>query len=132
MRKSEYLRLKKQIEAEYRHKLESLETVWHMVSTNGSSADGDDGPKRRNGGLNSAIKALLPALKLEATFNQPTVLELLKERSPELGATSASVSSALRRLEQDGLIGLVERGAGQRATTYSVLETPAPESVQGQ
>ena len=123
MKHTEYIRLKAQIEAEYKHKLESLETVWRLASS-GTSADGKDGrPKRRrNGGLNTAIKALLP--ELETGFSQPKVFEILRSRKPELEVTPASVSSALRRLEEDGDIEIVERGAGQRPSTYQVKIKP--------
>jgi hypothetical protein len=123
MRESEYSRLKAQIEKEYRQKLDALETVWKMANTNGHKPDAAKRTRRRrNGGLNSAISPLLSELKKQETFSQPQVLKLLQDQRPELAAsiTPAAVSSALRRMEEDGLIKLVLQGAGQRASTYRV------------
>jgi hypothetical protein len=121
MRESEYLRLKAQIEKEFKYKLEALDTIYKMSSTNGHHPDSNK-PKRRrrNGGLNSTIKPLLPELKQIGFFGQPKVLEMLRTAQPELEVTAAAVSSALRRLAEDGDIDLVEQGAGQRASTYRV------------
>ena len=129
MKEPEYLRLKAKIEKEFKYKLDALETVWKMASTNGHLPDSNR-PKRRRrtGGLNSAIKPLLPALKTVGTFSQPKVLEMLRSAQPELEVTAAAVSSALRRLAEDGDINLVEQGAGQRASTYRVLEAAVTET----
>ncbi|HEV8587709.1 MAG TPA: hypothetical protein VGQ72_02450 [Pyrinomonadaceae bacterium] len=122
MRESEYLRLKAQIEKDCQQKLQALETVWQLASTNGHKPVTSRKRRRRNGGLNSAITPLLPELKQQDTFSQPQVFTMLQEKQPELAATitPAAVSSALRRMEEDGLISLVVQGAGQRASTYRV------------
>src|SRR5207247_2379311 len=101
MKETEYSRLKAQIEKNYHHELDALETVWRISNTNGAKPDaGKPKRRRRNGGLNTAIAPLLPVLAIEGTFNQPKVFEMLRERRPELDVTPAAVSSALRRLEE--------------------------------
>lgn len=111
--------MKAEIEAEYRRKLESLEMVWKMsggASSNGSrTADTVLG----KGQLQKAVQHALA--DITGDFDLHDVWKKIRLNNPALAATlkQPSLSSALKRLAEDGTITAVSVGRGKRASIYS-------------
>jgi hypothetical protein len=120
----EYQRLKAEAEAEYRRKIEAIETVWKLSggaspipSTNGSRPN-ENGITR--GSLQEAVRHAYKLLSGEFThrdvYNQivasdPIFAAKIKCKMPSLSGT-------LKRLADDKELVLVEAGSGKRASKY--------------
>ena len=120
MNEREYNRLKSEIEADYRKKLDALDLVWKMsggVSKNGSRGSNAIIPK---GSLLKTVRDILPHLQGE--FSLHDVEDRIRNVNPGLAATlkRPSLSSALKRLESDHIISISTRGTGKRASKYRV------------
>jgi len=117
----EYERLKADAQAEYRRKLEAIETVWKMSGgQNGVTANSPQFARVGKGTLQEAVRAALPNIGGEFTlrnvYNQivlddPLLAERIKDRLP-------SISSALKRMADDHELVLVEAGSGKRPSKY--------------
>lgn len=120
----EYQRLKAEAEADYRRKLEAIETVWKL-SGGPSLAAIKNGTKSSETGLNKgalqeaarhAYKLLSGEFTHRDVFNKiaatdPTFAEQIKDKMP-------SLSGALKRMANDNELILVEGGSGKRASKY--------------
>jgi hypothetical protein len=120
----EYQRLKADAEAEYRRKIEAIETVWKLSggaatvpSANGAKSN-ENGISK--GSLQEAVRHAYKLLSGEFThrdvYNQiiasdPIFAAKIKDKMPSLSGT-------LKRLADDQELVLVEAGKGKRASKY--------------
>ena len=120
----EYQRLKADAEAEFRRKLEAIETVWKLSggiaaapSTNGAKANESGITK---GSLQQAVRDACRLLVGEFThrdvYNRitatdPVFADKIKDKMPSLSGT-------LKRLADEKELILVEAGSGKRASKY--------------
>jgi hypothetical protein len=112
MREREYLRLKRQIEAEYRQKMEALELVWKM---SGKVAGRPERIPR------VALQQLVRAFLDEAHDDEFTVDEVFKYvrlQTPGVVLNRASLSGVLQRFVRNGELELVSRGKGSKPSQY--------------
>ncbi len=117
MYEREYLRLKKEIEDRCRKDLEALERVWQL-----SKRDEPDN-KIKRGDLQNAIVRVVSELKQDFTAEQ--VLARLKTAAPEIGekTKASTVSSALKRMHENGEIDAVIRGIGRKPSVYRLKKS---------
>jgi len=113
MNEREYDRLRNEIEAEYHKKIEALELIWRMSN------------KAPTGLMTNGRGALLGAVRdavnqLYATFTIRDVEKVIKQQNAVVGShvRRASLSNTLKRLVEDGLLELVEKGQGKRPSSY--------------
>ena len=112
MREREYLRLKRQIEAEYRQKLEALELVWKM---SGKVAGRPERIPR------VALQQLVRAFLDEAhddEFTVDDVFRYVRQQTPAVVLNRASLSGILQRFVRNGELELVSRGKGSKPSRY--------------
>jgi hypothetical protein len=112
MREREYLRLKRQIEAEYQQKMEALELVWKM---SGKVAGRPERIPR------VALQQLVRAFLDEAHDGEFTVDEVFKYvrlQTPGVVLNRASLSGVLQRFVRNGELELVSRGKGSKPSRY--------------
>ena len=112
MREREYLRLKRQIEAEYRQKLEALELVWKM---SGKVAGRPERIPR------VALQQLVRAFLDEAHDDEFTVDEVFKYvrlQTPGVVLNRGSLAGVLQRFVRNGELELVSRGKGSKPSRY--------------
>jgi hypothetical protein len=112
MREREYLRLKRQIEAEYRQKLDALELVWKL---SGKVAGRPERIAR------VALQQLVRAFLDEAHDDEFTVDEVFKsvrQQTPGVVLNRASLSGVLQRFVRNGELELVSRGKGSKPSRY--------------
>jgi hypothetical protein len=122
MNEKQYLRLKRQIEAEYHKKLEALEMVYQMARPISSLTGKQLGMRTSSkGALRNALRSAFTSMSGE--FTPKVVLAKLRERDPAFAESvnKASLSSALARLAEGGEIELVEKGSGKRPSKYRVI-----------
>lgn len=128
MNERDYLKLKNKLDAEYKHKLDALNTVFMMAGGNlktvgkSSPAQGKvegGGQITRRGNLAKSIIKLLPELG-SRHFTVGEVHSQLVTRNPGEEFKESSTSSALVRMaaEVDGPVETVTAGKGRRATVY--------------
>ncbi|SRR5712692_2817014 len=120
MNQREYDKLKADAAAEYRRKLEAIETVWRMTggaSPNGASANATSTPIGK-GALQQAVKNTLQFISGEFTLRD--VEKQIQATDSALAAKikRPSLSSALKRLASEKEIVLVTAGSGKRASKY--------------
>ena len=124
MNQKEYERLKRKIEEESQKKLNAIEMVWEMSGSPAAKQTKRlETPQRaKRGFLSKAVKEVLSILPDE--FVPWDVEKLIFDKFPELQGTvkSASLSSTLKRMADDGEIKIVELGAGKRATRYTARQ----------
>jgi hypothetical protein len=112
MREREYLRLKRQIEAEYRQKLEALELVWKMSGKVGGR------PERL---ARVALQQFVRAFSAEAyddEFTVDDVFRYVRQQTPGVVLNRASLSGILQRFVRNGELELVSRGKGSKPSRY--------------
>jgi hypothetical protein len=113
MREREYLRLKRQIEVEYRQKLEALELVWKM---SGKVVAGR--PERiARVALQQFLRAFL-AEAHDAEFTVDEVFRYVRQQTPGVTLNRASLSGILQRFVRNGELELVSRGKGSKPSRY--------------
>jgi hypothetical protein len=114
----EYQRLKLEAEAEYRRKLEAIETVWKLSGGENQSGNGQREQKVGKGDLLRAVKSAAQVLPEGFTLRE--VEKHIQLSDPALAARikRPSLSSALKRLAADKQIAVVTTGIGKRASTY--------------
>jgi len=108
----QYLRLRRQIEDDYKKKLDALETVWRMVSD--PAAEPATSHPRQN---------LMPLVRdavatVDGPFTQTDLQEQLAAKNPSASIRRSSLASALRRLVDEGVLEIVERGVGKKPSIY--------------
>lgn len=115
MHQREYLRIKKQIEAEYLEKLRALDLVWALA--------GKDGIEKKNGQFRDSTLANAVRLTVERMDKSFTLRDVVGVCQAEVGngpvVRLASISGILKRMADRGAIKVVELGSGRRPTTYS-------------
>jgi hypothetical protein len=114
----EYERLKVEAAAEYRRKLEAIETVWRM-SGGASQNDADaQATTLGKGSLHQAVKNAVQVISGE--FTHRDVEKQIQVSDPAIAAKvkRPSLSSALKRLADEKEIVLVSAGRGKRASKY--------------
>lgn len=117
MNEREYNRMKSEIEAEYRRKLDALDLVWKMSNANRNGTQVAN-PLIGKGQLLKAVRQALPSIRGDFTLHD--IENRIRVDNPTLAATlkRPSLSSALKRLVKDGVIALVSVGAGKRPSKY--------------
>jgi len=119
MREREYLRLKRQIEAEYRQKLEALELVWKM------SGKVVGRPERiARVALQQFVRAFL-AEAHDDEFTVDAVFRYVRQQTPGVVLNRASLSGILQRFVRNGELELVSRGKGSKPSRYRRMEGAA-------
>ncbi len=118
MNEREYKRLKSEAEAEYRRKLEAIETVWKM--SGGASRNGAEAPSQvfGKGVLLKAVRHTLEEIRGDFTVRD--IESRIRIFNPTLAATvrRPSLSSTLKRLEESHEVELVLAGSGKRPSKY--------------
>jgi hypothetical protein len=114
MHEREYKRLRAEIEADYRKKLEALDLVWSM--SNGATRPGQNISGR--GAILLAVRTAVAGL--QSTFGPPEVESSIKKNDPALAPKirRASISNVLKKLVDEGTVEVVEKGQGRQASTY--------------
>jgi hypothetical protein len=111
----EYRRLRQQIEDDYRRKIDALEVVWKL-SANTSNGNSAEVPVKR-GTIDNLVRNVLGSMT--GQFSPRDVMEEM-QKIPDFpgGINRSSVSSALKRLADDGVLSVVQIGKGKRASRY--------------
>ncbi len=123
MKRSEYERLKKLIEDEYRRKLDALEVVWQMVATSAKPPVPGDGSSHFAKMIGDLID------RLPARFTVKEVESHLASMTQGAPINRSTVSHALKRMSVDqSKIRVSAVGAGKRPTVY---ERVAPKANGG-
>jgi hypothetical protein len=110
MRERDYLRLKRQIEADCCQKLEALELVWQVART-GRPAK----PPRT--AIQQLVQAFLSAWTGDE-FSLDEVFKYIRQTAPNLVVNRTSISGALRRLAINGELEMVFQGKGNKPSRY--------------
>lgn len=137
MKEREFIRLRREIRADYHKKIEALELVWRMLNESAPPPDpkkkrpkAENPPSSQDGGqahtqTAAQIKSVLGLM--DGQFTRNDVLRALRKQGIE--ANSSTVSHTLKRIESRGEIVLLSKGAGKRATVYCHPgQEPAPAS----
>lgn len=120
MNAKEYERLKAEAQAEYRRKLDAIETVWKMSGgKDAQPANGSTGSVGK-GALQQAVRSAL--LQVTGDFTLRDVYDQIKIIDPlfaeKLKDKLPSVSGTLKRMADDNELVLVETGRGKRPSKY--------------
>jgi hypothetical protein len=143
MTETEYLNLKQQIvahaerrhseiEAEKNKQLESLETVWGLFSTLGTF-ESVQATVANQGTfpLAEAVRQVLP--EMPSAFNINNIIGRIEAGGFDVKKpiNPTSVSGALRKMEDSGVLELVVAGKGKRPSTYKVAKETNEISSEG-
>ncbi len=113
MNQRQYDRMKADIEADCRRKLEALELVWQMANKNATPNPARSG----KGALLAAVRAVVQVTTGE--FSARDIQNRIRLNNPSFAAVKrASVSSTLKRLHASQEIERVTEGSGKRGATY--------------
>jgi hypothetical protein len=116
MKEREYLRLKRQIEAEYQEKMKALDLVWRMAGK----------PEQRPGRLpRTAIQQLVRTFVNEwheGDFSVDEVTNYLRQQSPTAVVSRSSLSKALRRFVLNRQLEITSQGKGRKPRRYRRVE----------
>ena len=118
MKEREYLRLKAQIENEYREKRDALELIWKMSKDSASIRTNVKNPKR--GAVHEAVCKAIPHYSGEFTVHD---IEDRVKADNSLGLASvkrASIASVLNRLVGER-IEVASQGSGKRPGRYRMI-----------
>lgn len=124
MNEREYDKLRKQVRDEYEKKLEALDLVYEMSKCGSGGVE-----PLQMGELSKAVRSAVE--KQSVPFTVRDVEVKIIESHPEHKSTlnRTSISSALKRLANDEVIVMKERGSGKRPTLYEnrrPVSDPAP------
>jgi hypothetical protein len=115
MKRSEYERLKKQIEDDYRRKLDALEVVWQLVAPSGKPSENGDRSERTTQ-FATIIGDLIDRLPEQFTVKD---VEAHLEKTQGSPVNRSTVSHTLKRMSVDKQrIRVGQVGTGKRATIY--------------
>lgn len=120
MNERDYQRLKRSIEDDYRRKMEALETVWQIVR--GVSDQSPCMPKAARSVEQPAATVISTVEPLLGSLPDVFTIKDVEIRLSE-GATRperSSISHALKRMQADGKLAVVETGRGKRPTKYCI------------
>jgi len=121
MNQREYERLKADALSEYKRKLDAIEMVWRMsggANQTGASSNSFLESSVGKGFLSQAIRNALKLLPGEFNIRDVEKQILAIDQALASRIKRASLSSALKRLEEEKEIVLVEKGKGKRASRY--------------
>ncbi|PYS39697.1 MAG: hypothetical protein DMG14_13200 [Acidobacteria bacterium] len=116
MKEREYLRLKRQIENEYRQKIEALELIWKMA---GKSPGRPERLPRL--AVQQLVRAFLDQSR-DDDFSLDEVFKYLRQTAPNVAVNRGSLSRVLQRLVLNGELELVSRGRGNKPSRYRRAE----------
>ena len=142
MNATEYESLKSQAKAEYERTLEAIERVWNLSRTLGRTSKGKRQKSTRS--VSRAVDRVPSATEPPAVDRDPpadtgkSLPEQVHEILPGLpdrftihdvlpqmpGVDRTSLSGALRRLSESGVVNLLQQGRGKRASVYAKLGVP--------
>ena len=112
MKEREYLRLKRQIDAEYQEKMRALELVWRM---SGKPAPRPEWLPRT--AVQQMVQAFLNQWR-DNEFSLDEVFKYVRQESPNILVNRSSLSKALRRFVQDGELEITFQGKGNKPSRY--------------
>jgi hypothetical protein len=116
MKEREYLRLKRQIEAEYQEKMQALDLVWRMAGK----------PEQRAGRLPRAeIQQFVRSFVNEwrdGDFSVDDVINYVRQQAPSSVLSRSSLSKALRRLALNRQLEIAAQGKGRKPSRYRRVE----------
>jgi|GEM_PF-2430985 len=130
MNESEYKKLKDRVAAEYKRKLEAIETVWQMSAENKPERPEPEvngarrprvGSARRKAGKGAVLRAVREAIAtMRGEFTSKDIKMAIESESPSIATNmkKASLWTALRKLEERGEIETVKPGVGRSPNTY--------------
>jgi len=126
MNEREYDRLKREIEADYRKKIDALELIWEL-----SGGQRKNGSVHQSSGIRgSLLKAIQTAVsETNGEFTVRKIEEMIKEKTPEIELKRPSISSSLQRLAEEGEIRVLESGSGKRPTVYARKDLAPPSAI---
>lgn len=132
--KDEYIRARKQLEADYHKRLEALELAWSLVGEKPNGTNHESLRKSLDAAINIGERLVAtvaghanPGLKhsvqnviadLHSNFTIRDVVAGLDRKFPGFKYRIPSVSTCLLNLLAAGELALVERGAGRAPTIY--------------
>lgn len=112
MRESEYLRLRQQIEADYRKRLDALDLVWKMAGQgNGhSTLKGTS----KSSGVSHAVRGIVDTLQGEFTVSD--VEQPLKAQGSQYASVSRkAIATTLGRIQS---VEIISKGKGKIEARY--------------
>lgn len=140
MNEREYQRLRRKIVERYNRDLEALDRVRRISDDSDDVDDSGTGAGAGTAAVSSArIVGLLDVVRTavwaqSGTFNLRDVIAKIEEQNPEVGdllvGKSTSVSSALKRLQDENCIEVVQLGSGKRPSIYRLVPVAAVENQE--
>ncbi|MCA9394364.1 MAG: hypothetical protein KC900_09195 [Candidatus Omnitrophica bacterium] len=115
-----YLRLKRQIEKEYREKLAALEVLRGSAAENGQSSSRNIGKTANKSSRTVNRTALVEDLvkTLERPFTYTDVEEAFITKHPDIECSPNFFSNVCSRLESREIIKRIKDGSGRRPAIY--------------
>jgi hypothetical protein len=110
MRERDYLRLNRQIEADYSYRLEALELIWQMARSGRPVK-----PPRT--AVQQLVRAFLNGWAGEE-FSLDEVVKYIRQTAPNLAVNRTSISGVLRRLAINGELEVISQGKGNKPSRY--------------
>lgn len=115
MNEKEYLRLRRQIDEEYRANIEALERVRELSRGTSPGRTMNSNPD----GLADKVKEAVNAVGDGVVFTKRSLTNQLRKVDPTIPqAVQGAVGGILRRMHGAGEIALVRGGKGKRASEY--------------
>ncbi|ODS31732.1 MAG: hypothetical protein SCARUB_03129 [Candidatus Scalindua rubra] len=117
MKESEYNRLKKKIEVDYKEKLKALNLIWEMA---GEKKSRKLTPTNISNGKKNLTKCVSEILEQKTgEFTAAKVANWVSESNPDIKEINIpSISNILKRMAQDGKIQVDTVGSGRNPTIY--------------
>jgi hypothetical protein len=115
MREKDYLRLKQQIENEYRQRMEALELVWKMAAKT-------QRPERLpRAAVQQFVRSFLDQWNGDQ-FSLDEVFNYVRQTAPNVVVNRGSLSRVLQRMVSGGELELMSRGTGNRPSRYRRIQ----------
>jgi hypothetical protein len=119
MKKNEYLRLKQQIDSEYRRKLEALEMVWSMSQE--PDEPSEVSPPTDEFNISQAIRTAIKEI-YHKPFRNNDIQELLRRRYPNKVIKTNYISWWIRKMHNKGEIKRLEKGDSNAKKGYIYIK----------
>jgi DNA-binding transcriptional regulator YhcF (GntR family) len=128
MNETEYLRLSRQIESEYKRNLEALDRIWGLSNQGVKPPDSSSVQLRESaertprGEITAIVRRALK--QVNGQFTWKGIREAIAAESG-MQPNRTTITQALRRLREQGRIVEVEQGRGKLAAVYLVAKKEA-------
>jgi len=113
MNYEEYAKLKEELEAEFKKKMEALEMVWKMCQKSTGTAELKNN-NRAYGHIAVAIRKVLETTTVD--FSVDYIMDALKAHDIKVGRLV--ITNTLHRLARRGELEVVQKGKGRIASIY--------------